>query len=60
MPRVAQIAQADIARVLRAFRSLGTEAEVRLMTDGSVVIRPAALGPSIEQKKFDEEEQIRL
>ena len=38
MPRTSTIAQADIARALRAFRRLGVEAEVRIYPDGMVIV----------------------
>lgn len=38
MPRTSNIAQADIARTLRAFRGLGIEAEVRIYPDGMVIV----------------------
>lgn len=60
MPRTAAIAQADISRVLRAFRSLGIEAQVRIMPDGSVIIGPAAHGAGQGQLKCCEEDEIRL
>ena len=59
-PRIAQIAQADISRVLRAFRSLGIEAQVRIMTDGTVVVGPVAQDVPQSAAKCREEDEIRL
>ena len=60
MPRTAQIAQADISRVLRAFRSLGIEAQVRIMPDGAIIIGPTAQSAGQGQLKGGEEDEIRL
>lgn len=61
MPRVSNIAQADIARTLRAFRGLGIDAEVRIYPDGMVII--CEKGKDFERPvkaKFDNGEEIRL
>jgi hypothetical protein len=43
MPRRgASITQADVARVLRAYRSEGLKVNVRLMPDGSMMFEPIA------------------
>ncbi len=60
MARTAQIAQADISRVLRAFRSLGIEAQVRIMPDGTIIIGPTGQGSGQGQLKGGEGDEIRL
>jgi len=45
MPRASNIAQADIARTLRAFRGLGIEAEVRIYPDGMVIVCEKSTAP---------------
>ena len=61
MPRASTIAQADIARTLRAFRAMGVAAEVRIYPDGMVIVTPG--GKEDEPpaaRRFDKEEEIRL
>lgn len=61
MPRAATIAQADITRTLRAFRSLGMAAEVRMLPDGTVIVGPVTDAGSVAPKgQFDKEAEIRL
>lgn len=53
MPRTSTIAQADIARTLRAFRGLGIEAEVRIYPDGMVIVcekTPEATDPAVNNR----------
>ena len=65
MPRASTIAQADIARTLRAFRGLGVAAEVRIYPDGMVIVCEkskdsdhfADVGNMV---RFDTGEDIRL
>jgi hypothetical protein len=61
MPRASTIAQADIARTLRAFRGLGIEAEVRILPDGTVIVGPVTSdGKQLSNGRFDKEAEIRL
>ena len=61
MPRASTIAQADIARTLRAFRGLGVEAEVRIYPDGMVIVcEKTPHGQAPPKARFDNGEDIRL
>lgn len=61
MPRPSTIAQADIARTLRAFRGLGIEAEVRIYPDGMVIVCEKSTPREQPAKpKFDNGAEIRL
>lgn len=61
MPRASHIAQADIARTLRAFRGLGVEAEVRIYPDGMIIVCEKSTDSEPSPKaKFDNSEDIRL
>ena len=61
MPRTSTIAQADIARTLRAFRGLGVEAEVRIYPDGMVVVCEKSTALEKPSKpRFDNDAEIRL
>lgn len=61
MSRPSNIAQADIARTLRAFRGLGVEAEVRIYPDGLVIVcEKSPPGEAPPKARFDKGEDIRL
>ncbi len=61
MPRASTIAQADIARTLRAFRGLGIEAEVRIYPDGMVIVcEKTPHGEAPKNGRFDNDAEIRL
>lgn len=61
MPRASTIAQADIARTLRAFRGLGVEAEVRIYPDGMIIVceKSKDAEPPVTPK-FDKVREFRL
>ena len=62
MPRRgAFITQADIARVLRAYRSEGLKVRVRLMPDGSTAFDPIENADvQLEEALVDEERDVVL